>query len=137
VILLTAWTHLEAAVNLVKAGAADYLAKPWDDRKLLTTVNNLLELSEARRELDRRRERERRAANNWKRSTTCAGGVRRPGQRARRRPGLPGRALGTAGADHRPQRRRQGEDRRDHPGQFPGARQTRSSRSTAARCRPN
>ena len=35
VILLTAWTHLDAAVDLVKAGAADYLAKPWDDRKLL------------------------------------------------------------------------------------------------------
>lgn len=60
VILLTAWTHLETAVNLTKAGAADYLAKPWDDAKLLATVNNLLELSETRRELDRRRERERR-----------------------------------------------------------------------------
>ncbi|WP_422510077.1 sigma-54-dependent transcriptional regulator [Stenotrophomonas sp. GZD-301] len=60
VILLTAWTHLSSAVDLVKAGAADYLAKPWDDRKLLITVNNLLELSETRRELDRRREREQR-----------------------------------------------------------------------------
>ena len=63
VILLTAWTQLSSAVDLVKAGAADYLAKPWDDRKLLTTVNNLLELSETRRELDRRREREQRNRN--------------------------------------------------------------------------
>ncbi len=55
VILLTAWTQLEAAVELVKAGAADYLAKPWDNRKLLATVTNLLELSETRRELARRR----------------------------------------------------------------------------------
>ncbi len=47
VILLTAWTHLEAAVDLVRAGAADYLAKPWDDDKLLVTVRNLLELREA------------------------------------------------------------------------------------------
>ena len=59
VILLTAWTHLSSAVELVKAGAADYMAKPWDDRKLLATVNNLLELAEARSELDRRRKRER------------------------------------------------------------------------------
>ena len=59
VILLTAWTHLSSAVELIKAGAADYLAKPWDDRKLLATVNNLLELAEARSELDRRRSRER------------------------------------------------------------------------------
>jgi DNA-binding NtrC family response regulator len=54
VILLTAWTHLEAAVELVKAGAADYLAKPWDDRKLMVTVNNLLELSQTRQQLARR-----------------------------------------------------------------------------------
>ena len=59
VILLTAWPHLSSAVELVKAGAADYIAKPWDDRKLLATVNNLLELAEARSELDRRRKRER------------------------------------------------------------------------------
>jgi len=60
VILLTAWTHLENAVELVKAGAADYLAKPWDDPKLLATVNNLLELSLARSELSRHRSGERR-----------------------------------------------------------------------------
>jgi DNA-binding NtrC family response regulator len=61
VILLTAWTHLETAVELVKAGAADYLAKPWDDNKLLATVENLLELSESTREVARsRRERRRR-----------------------------------------------------------------------------
>jgi DNA-binding NtrC family response regulator len=63
VVLLTAWTHLETAVELVKAGAADYLAKPWDDAKLLATVENLLELSESTRELahsrsDRRRRRD-------------------------------------------------------------------------------
>jgi DNA-binding NtrC family response regulator len=60
VILLTAWTQLESAVELVKAGAADYLAKPWDDNKLLTTVHNLVELSETRRELARRRSDESR-----------------------------------------------------------------------------
>lgn len=63
VVLLTAWTHLESAVDLIKAGATDYLAKPWDDHKLLTTVNNLLELAESRRKLarhyaDARRRRE-------------------------------------------------------------------------------
>ncbi|MCV2422104.1 sigma-54-dependent transcriptional regulator [Paucibacter sp. DJ2R-2] len=56
VILLTAWTQLEQAVALVKAGAADYLAKPWDDHKLLATVENLLELSESTRELQLNRQ---------------------------------------------------------------------------------
>ncbi|MGV8922696.1 MAG: sigma-54-dependent transcriptional regulator [Thermomonas sp.] len=60
VILLTAWTHLESAIDLVKAGAVDYLAKPWDDRKLLATVNNLLELAQAQRELAQERAGERR-----------------------------------------------------------------------------
>ena len=55
VILLTAWTKLESAVELVKAGAADYLAKPWDDAKLLATVENLLELAESGAEVRRAR----------------------------------------------------------------------------------
>ncbi|OYT90873.1 MAG: sigma-54-dependent Fis family transcriptional regulator [Burkholderiales bacterium PBB3] len=54
VILLTAWTHLDAAVDLIKAGAADYLAKPWNDARLVTTVRNLLELGEANRALQQR-----------------------------------------------------------------------------------
>jgi DNA-binding NtrC family response regulator len=68
VILLTAWTHLPSAVQLVKAGAADYVGKPWDNDRLLATVENLLELAEATRERDRlqtgrRRRRERLAAD--------------------------------------------------------------------------
>jgi len=60
VVLLTAWTRLESAVELVKAGAADYLAKPWDDARLLATVENLLELAETGAEV-RRMRTERRA----------------------------------------------------------------------------
>ena len=54
VILLTAWTHLNAAVDLIKAGAADYLAKPWDDARLIASVQNLLELGQANRALQQR-----------------------------------------------------------------------------------
>jgi DNA-binding NtrC family response regulator len=60
VILLTAWTSLDAAVDLVKAGAADYLAKPWDDQRLIASVSNLIELSQANRALAARLSRERR-----------------------------------------------------------------------------
>ncbi len=52
VILLTAWTHLETAVELVRAGASDYVAKPWDDARLLTSVRNLLDLGRARAEAE-------------------------------------------------------------------------------------
>jgi DNA-binding NtrC family response regulator len=47
VILVTAWTSLESAVALVKEGAADYIAKPWDDQKLVLSVQNLLRLRQA------------------------------------------------------------------------------------------
>lgn len=50
IILLTAWTHLEQAVDLVRDGAADYLGKPWDDDKLVATVRNLLQLGQLSRE---------------------------------------------------------------------------------------
>ena len=60
VILLTAWTHLDAAVELVKSGAADYLSKPWNDARLVATVRNLIELGQANRALARQASRERR-----------------------------------------------------------------------------
>lgn len=50
IILMTAWTHLETAVELVKSGASDYIGKPWDDDKLIVTINNLIELNELQQE---------------------------------------------------------------------------------------
>ncbi len=63
IILLTAWTELETAVELVKAGAADYLAKPWDDTKLITSVTNLVALGKAQQRLAtlQQKEQERKA----------------------------------------------------------------------------
>jgi len=61
IVLLTAWTHLETAVDLVKAGAADYIAKPWDDERLLTATRNLLDLRRARLEAALLRSGRRRA----------------------------------------------------------------------------
>jgi DNA-binding NtrC family response regulator len=57
IILMTAWTSLTAAVELVRAGAADYIAKPWDDDKLVTTVRNLLQLRALSEETSRARAR--------------------------------------------------------------------------------
>ncbi|MEK6374769.1 MAG: sigma-54 dependent transcriptional regulator [Acidobacteriota bacterium] len=56
VVLLTAWTSLETAVQMVKEGATDYLAKPWDDEKLLAIVTSLL--------ASRRGDRERRSSHS-------------------------------------------------------------------------
>jgi DNA-binding NtrC family response regulator len=60
ILLITAWTSLQTAVQLVKEGAVDYMAKPWDDEKLVSTVRALLRAREARGEEERdRRERAR------------------------------------------------------------------------------
>ena len=61
VLLMTAWTSLETVVALIKEGAVDYYAKPWDDHKLITTVRNLLQLRELARENTRLRARSRQA----------------------------------------------------------------------------
>ncbi len=53
VVIMTAFTSLEMAVQLIKEGATDYIAKPWDDDKLVTTVKNLLRLREATQENER------------------------------------------------------------------------------------
>jgi DNA-binding NtrC family response regulator len=55
VMLMTAWTSLETAVQLVKEGASDYFGKPWDDEKLVVGVQNLLRLHELRRDNQRLR----------------------------------------------------------------------------------
>jgi len=61
VLLMTAWASLETAVRLIKEGADDYLAKPWDDDKLVVSVTNLLRMR--RLQLDNQRlARERRLA---------------------------------------------------------------------------
>ena len=44
VLLLTAWASLETAVQLMREGARDYVAKPWDDARLLASVRSVLEL---------------------------------------------------------------------------------------------
>ena len=44
IVLVTAWTSLQAAVMLVKEGAHDYLQKPWDDEKLVVLVSTLLRI---------------------------------------------------------------------------------------------
>jgi DNA-binding NtrC family response regulator len=50
VLLMTAWASVDTAVQLMKEGAGDYLTKPWDDERLLTSVRNLLKIGDLERE---------------------------------------------------------------------------------------
>jgi DNA-binding NtrC family response regulator len=50
VVIVTGNAELETAVACMKAGAADYLVKPIDRGKLVSTVRNAMEVQELRRE---------------------------------------------------------------------------------------
>ncbi|MDX1642850.1 MAG: sigma-54 dependent transcriptional regulator [Thermoanaerobaculia bacterium] len=43
ILLMTAWGSIEAAVDLVREGAVDYIQKPWDDERLIAVLKTLLE----------------------------------------------------------------------------------------------
>jgi DNA-binding NtrC family response regulator len=53
VIVMTAWSSVEGAVEAMRRGARDYIQKPWDNQRLLQTVRTQIELGRALR--DRRR----------------------------------------------------------------------------------
>lgn len=48
IVLITAWGTLELAVSGMKAGASDFLTKPWENEEMLKTVQNQLKLKENR-----------------------------------------------------------------------------------------
>ncbi|RHR40845.1 sigma-54-dependent Fis family transcriptional regulator [Parabacteroides sp. AF18-52] len=51
VILITAYSDTEKAVRAIKAGATDFIPKPWQNEKMLATISSALELSLRRGEV--------------------------------------------------------------------------------------
>ena len=49
VIVMTAWATVGLAVEAMRAGARDFIEKPWDNQRLLSVVRNQLELGRALR----------------------------------------------------------------------------------------
>ena len=55
VVLITAHGGVETAVEAMKSGATDFVAKPWDNGKLLATISSAAKLRESRLEAKRLR----------------------------------------------------------------------------------
>jgi DNA-binding NtrC family response regulator len=53
VIVMTAWASVDLAVQAMRAGARDFIEKPWDNARLLSVVLNQLELGHALRNSQR------------------------------------------------------------------------------------
>lgn len=49
VILITAYSAVETAVEAIKRGATDFITKPWQNEKLVASVNAAVELRRSRR----------------------------------------------------------------------------------------
>src|SRR5216117_746567 len=49
IVVMTAWASIDGAVEAMRRGARDYVEKPWDNRRLLTTLRTQVELGRALR----------------------------------------------------------------------------------------
>ena len=47
VVIMTAWANVELAVEAMRRGARDFIAKPWENLRLLAIVRNQIELAGA------------------------------------------------------------------------------------------
>lgn len=52
VIFITAYADMEKAVKSIKAGATDFIPKPWEREKLLATITSAIELRNSRKEVN-------------------------------------------------------------------------------------
>jgi DNA-binding NtrC family response regulator len=53
VVVMTAWGTIDLALEAVRNGARDFIQKPWDDERLVTTLRNHAELCRALRQRQR------------------------------------------------------------------------------------
>lgn len=58
VVMITAYGDIDLAVKALKAGASDFILKPWDNEKLIATLNIALQLNFSKKEVNVLRERE-------------------------------------------------------------------------------
>ncbi len=52
VVMITAYGDVELAVNALKKGATDFILKPWDNAKLLATIESAMQLTISKQEVN-------------------------------------------------------------------------------------
>jgi DNA-binding NtrC family response regulator len=58
VVMITAYGDIDTAVKALKAGASDFILKPWDNEKLLATLKLAIQLNLSKKEVRHLKERE-------------------------------------------------------------------------------
>ena len=59
VIMMTAYGAIDLAVEALKEGAADFILKPWNNERLLTTVKSAYELRKSKKEISQLKQKEK------------------------------------------------------------------------------
>ncbi len=72
VVLFTAYADIDLAVKALKEGASDFVVKPWDNAKLVATLQAAYSLRQSRKEVKRLREKQN-ALNSLKDIDVCWG----------------------------------------------------------------
>lgn len=54
VIFMTAYVNTEKTVRAIKAGAVDFIPKPWDNKKMLETIHSAVDLKRSRVEMQQK-----------------------------------------------------------------------------------
>src|SRR5260370_39328656 len=62
VMVMTAWSSVELAVEAMRRGASDFIQKPWENQDLLQKLQNQLSWTRAQRRARRQRDEELREA---------------------------------------------------------------------------
>ena len=58
VVMITAYGDVDLAVKALKAGASDFVLKPWDNDKLIATLKLAIELTNSKKEVKQLKDRE-------------------------------------------------------------------------------
>lgn len=63
VVMITAYGDVELTVKALKAGATDFVLKPWDNAKLMATLKSALQLNLSKKEVTQLKEKEKSLKN--------------------------------------------------------------------------
>lgn len=73
VVLFTAYADIELAVEALKRGACDFVVKPWDNAKLVATLQAAYSLRQSRKEVEKLKEKQDALNHELNKHTICWG----------------------------------------------------------------
>lgn len=59
IVFITAYGDMELAVKAMREGATDFVQKPWDDEKFITTIQNAYKIRSSKKEISRLKEKQK------------------------------------------------------------------------------